>query len=108
MSCASGTIAIGEGWRLVRDGLCDVVLAGGVEAPLAPLSFGAFAIIRAMSTRNDEPERACRPFDRDRDGFVMGEGACMLVLERGTTPWPGAPASTASSPATAPPTTPTT
>jgi 3-oxoacyl-[acyl-carrier-protein] synthase II len=82
MSCASGTIAIGEAWRLVREGLADVAIAGGVEAPLAPLCFGAFAIIRAMSTRNDDPERACRPFDRDRDGFVMGEGASCLVLER--------------------------
>ncbi|MEJ2185005.1 MAG: beta-ketoacyl-ACP synthase II [Gemmatimonadota bacterium] len=81
MSCASGTIAVGEGWRLVREGRCDVVVAGGVEAPLAPLSFGAFAIIRAMSTRNDDPTHACRPFDRGRDGFVMGEAACVLVLE---------------------------
>lgn len=82
MSCASGTIALGQGWRLIRDGEADVILTGGVEAPLAPLTFGAFAIIRAMSTRNREPERACRPFDRDRDGFVMGEGAAALVLER--------------------------
>ncbi|HEX7052191.1 MAG TPA: beta-ketoacyl-ACP synthase II [Longimicrobiales bacterium] len=82
MSCASGTIAVGEAWRLIRDGHADVAIAGGVEAPLAPLSFGAFAIIRAMSTRNDEPERACRPFDRARDGFIMGEAACALVLER--------------------------
>ena len=82
MSCASGTIAIGEAFRLIRDGTSDVAVAGGVEAPLAPLSFGAFALIRAMSTRNDEPELACRPFDRDRDGFVMGEGGCTLVLER--------------------------
>ena len=81
MSCASGTIAVGEAWRLVRDGSADIALAGGVEAPLAPLSFGAFAIIRAMSTRNAEPARACRPFDAGRDGFVMGEGACVLVLE---------------------------
>lgn len=82
MSCASGAIAVGEGWRLIRDGSVDVAVVGGVEAPLAPLSFGAFAIIRAMSTRNAEPERACRPFDRSRDGFIMGEGACVLVLER--------------------------
>ncbi len=82
MSCASGAIAIGEAWRLIRDGLADAAIAGGVEAPLAPLSFGAFAIIRAMSTRNDDPGRACRPFDRARDGFIMGEGACALVLER--------------------------
>jgi len=82
MSCASGTIGIGEAWRLIRDGLADVAIAGGVEAPLATLTFGAFAIIRAMSTRNDDPEHACRPFDRQRDGFIMGEGACLLVLER--------------------------
>ncbi len=81
MSCASGTMAVGEAWRLVRDGIVDVAVAGGVEAPLAPLSFGAFSIIRAMSERNDEPEAACRPFDRDRDGFVMGEGAAVLILE---------------------------
>ena len=82
MSCASGAIAIGEAWRLIRDGLADAAVAGGVEAPLAPLSFGAFALIRAMSTRNDDPGRACRPFDRGRDGFIMGEGACALILER--------------------------
>src|SRR5690606_21534317 len=81
MSCASGTIAIGEGWRLIRDGTADIAITGGVEAPLAPLCFGAFAIIRALSTRNDAPDRACRPFDRARDGFIMGEGACVLVLE---------------------------
>jgi 3-oxoacyl-[acyl-carrier-protein] synthase II len=81
MSCASGTIAVGDAWRLIRSGEADVVLAGGVEAPLSPLSFGAFAIIRAMSTRNDEGHRACRPFDRDRDGFLMGEAACVLVIE---------------------------
>jgi 3-oxoacyl-[acyl-carrier-protein] synthase II len=82
MSCASGTIAIGEAFRLIRDGTSEVAIAGGAEAPLAPLSFGAFALIRAMSTRNHDPSRACRPFDRGRDGFVMGEGGCALVLER--------------------------
>jgi 3-oxoacyl-[acyl-carrier-protein] synthase II len=81
MSCASGAIAIGDAWRLIRENEADVVLAGGVETPLAPLCYGAFAIIRAMSTRNDDPQRASRPFDADRDGFVMGEGACVLVLE---------------------------
>ena len=81
MSCASGTIAIGEAFRQIRDGYADVMIAGGSEAPLAPLCFGAFALIRAMSTRNDEPETASRPFDKDRDGFVMGEGAAVLVLE---------------------------
>ena len=81
MSCASGTMAIGEAWRLIREDSADVALAGGIEAPLSPLSYGAFAIIRAMSSRNDDPGRACRPFDADRDGFVMGEGACTVVLE---------------------------
>ena len=81
MSCASGTMAIGEGFRQIRDGYADVMICGGVEAPLNQLCFGAFAIIRAMSTRNDDPAHASRPFDRDRDGFVMGEGAAVLVLE---------------------------
>jgi 3-oxoacyl-[acyl-carrier-protein] synthase II len=81
MSCASGSIAIGEAFRQIRDGYADVMLAGGSEAPLATLCFGAFALIRAMSTRNDDPTRASRPFDADRDGFVMGEGATVLVLE---------------------------
>ncbi|HEX2723416.1 MAG TPA: beta-ketoacyl-ACP synthase II [Gemmatimonadaceae bacterium] len=81
MSCASGTVAIGEAFRLIRDGYADVMISGGAEAPLAPLCFGAFSIIRAMSTRNEDPGSASRPFDRDRDGFVMGEGAAVLVLE---------------------------
>lgn len=80
-SCASGTIAIGNALHAIRRGDADVMLAGGAEAPLAPLCHGAFGLIRALSTRNDAPERACRPFDRDRDGFVMGEGAATLVLE---------------------------
>jgi 3-oxoacyl-[acyl-carrier-protein] synthase II len=81
MSCASGTIAVGDGFRQIRDGYADVMLSGGSEAPLAPLCYGAFTNIRAMSTRNDDPQHACRPFDKDRDGFVMGEGAAVLVLE---------------------------
>ncbi len=81
MSCASGTIAVGEAFRAVRDDLADVMLAGGAEAPLAPLTFAAFSNIRAMSTRNDDPATASRPFDAERDGFVMGEGAAVLVLE---------------------------
>ncbi len=81
MSCASGTIAIGEAYRQIRDGYADVMIAGGAEAPLSMLCFGAFALIRAMSTRNDDPGTASRPFDRDRDGFVMGEGASVLILE---------------------------
>ena len=81
MSCASGTIAVGEAFHVVRDGRADVMLAGGAEAPLAPLTFAAFSNIRAMSTRNGDPAHASRPFDAGRDGFVMGEGAAVLVLE---------------------------
>jgi 3-oxoacyl-[acyl-carrier-protein] synthase II len=81
MSCASGTVALGDALYAIRRGDADVMLAGGAEAPLAPLCFGAFALIRAMSTRNDDPATASRPFDADRDGFVMGEGAAVLVLE---------------------------
>ncbi|HLV25895.1 MAG TPA: beta-ketoacyl-ACP synthase II [Gemmatimonadales bacterium] len=92
MSCASGAMAIGEALRSIRSGDADVMLAGGAEAPLATLCFGAFALIRAMSTRNDDPQSASRPFDRDRDGFVMGEGAAVLVLEeRGRALARGAP-----------------
>jgi 3-oxoacyl-[acyl-carrier-protein] synthase II len=92
MSCASGTIAVGDGFHAVREGRADVMLAGGAEAPLSPLCFGAFAIIRAMSTRNDDPVSASRPFDVNRDGFVMGEGAAVLVLEeRGRAIARGAP-----------------
>jgi len=81
MSCASGTIAVSDGLRAIQDGRADVMLSGGAEAPLQPLCYGAFAVIRAMSTRNDDPASASRPFDRGRDGFVMGEGSAMLVLE---------------------------
>lgn len=81
MSCASGTIAVGDAVHAIRARRADVMLAGGAEAPLAPLSFGAFTLIRAMSTRNDDPATACRPFDEGRDGFVMGEGAAVLVVE---------------------------
>jgi len=81
MSCASGTIGVGDAFRLIRDDYADAMLCGGVEAPLMPLCFGAFTIIRAMSTRNDDPERSSRPFDKGRDGFVMGEGGTVLVLE---------------------------
>jgi 3-oxoacyl-[acyl-carrier-protein] synthase II len=81
MSCASGTIGVGDAFRLIRDDYADAMLCGGVEAPLMPLCFGAFTIIRAMSTRNDDPEHASRPFDKLRDGFVMGEGGAVLMLE---------------------------
>jgi 3-oxoacyl-[acyl-carrier-protein] synthase II len=81
MSCASGTIAVGDAFRTVRDNYADVMICGGAEAPLSTLCYGAFSLIRAMSTRNDDPATASRPFDRDRDGFVMGEGAAVRVLE---------------------------
>jgi 3-oxoacyl-[acyl-carrier-protein] synthase II len=80
-ACASGAEAIGYGIDMIRSGRADVVLAGGTEAAIMPLNIGAFAVMRAMSTRNDDPERASRPFDKARDGFVLGEGAGMLVLE---------------------------
>jgi 3-oxoacyl-[acyl-carrier-protein] synthase II len=80
-SCASGVVAIGEAARLVRSGHSVAMLAGGVEAPLSPLTFGSFSLVKAMSTDNHWPERASRPFDVARDGFVMGEGAAMLLLE---------------------------
>ena len=81
-SCASGAIAVGEAARLIARGETTTMLAGAVECPLSALAFGAFALIRAMSTRNDDPAGACRPFDSGRDGFVMSEGAGMLVLEQ--------------------------
>ena len=80
-ACASGAEAIGYGIDMIRLGRADVVVAGGTEAAIMPLNIGAFAVMRAMSTRNDDPERASRPFDKGRDGFVLGEGAGMLVLE---------------------------
>jgi 3-oxoacyl-[acyl-carrier-protein] synthase II len=79
--CTTGTDSVGYAFQQIRAGRLDVMLAGGTDAPIAPLAYGCFAIIRAMSTRNDEPERASRPFDRDRDGFVIGEGAGVVVLE---------------------------
>ena len=81
-SCASGAVAIGDAFRAVARGDARAALAGGVEAPLSPLAYGAFTIIRAMSTRNDDPQRASRPFDAARDGFVMAEGAGVVLLDR--------------------------
>jgi 3-oxoacyl-[acyl-carrier-protein] synthase II len=81
-SCASGAVAIGEAYRAIARGDVRAVLAGGVEAPLSPLVYGAFTVIKAMSTRNEDPAHASRPFDRGRDGFVMAEGAGVLLLER--------------------------
>ncbi len=80
-SCASGTVSVGEALRYIRDDFADVVIAGGAEAPLSPLTFGAFAIIKTMSQSTGDPAQACRPFDLARDGFVMGEGAASLVIE---------------------------
>ena len=80
-ACASGGHAVGEAYRLVRFGYQDAVIAGGAEAAVTRMGVAGFAVMRALSTRNEEPERASRPFDRGRDGFVMGEGAGILVLE---------------------------
>jgi 3-oxoacyl-[acyl-carrier-protein] synthase II len=92
-ACATGAHAIGEAWETIRREDADVMLAGGTEAAIHEAVVGGFASMKALSTRNDDPEAASRPFDRDRDGFVMGEGAAMLVLEelahaeaRGATP----------------------
>src|SRR5256714_7080488 len=79
-SCASGTVSVGEGVRYIRDNFADVVIAGGAEAPLTTITVGAFDIIKTMS-RNADPQLASRPFDKLRDGFVMGEGAASLILE---------------------------
>lgn len=81
-SCASAPVAIGNAMHYLLRGDADVMLAGGAEAPLYPLAFGAFSLIRAMSVRNDDPATASRPFDKDRDGFVMAEGAALLTLEK--------------------------
>ena len=80
-ACSSGSDAIGQGYLLIRNEEADVILAGGTEAPVGPIAIAAFSAARALSTRNDNPQQACRPFDAERDGFVMGEGAGMLVLE---------------------------
>jgi 3-oxoacyl-[acyl-carrier-protein] synthase II len=80
-ACATGTHAVGEAARLIRSGAAPVVICGGSEAGMHPLSLAAFGNMQAVSRRNDEPERASRPFDADRDGFVLGEGAGVLVLE---------------------------
>jgi 3-oxoacyl-[acyl-carrier-protein] synthase II len=80
-ACTSGAHAIGDSFRLIQLGLSDAMIAGGTEAAVSTMSVGGFCAMRALSTRNDEPERASRPFDRDRDGFVIGEGAGILVLE---------------------------
>ena len=80
-ACATGTHSIGEAWRCIRDGSADVAVTGGAEACVVPVGIAGFSVIKALSTRNDAPEEASRPFDADRDGFVLGEGAGILVLE---------------------------
>lgn len=80
-ACASSGHSIGDAMRQIRDGHCDVVLAGGAEGAVSPLCLSAFMVMKAMSTRNDDPAHASRPFDKDRDGFVLAEGAAVLVLE---------------------------
>ena len=80
-ACSSGAHAVGDAYRIIQRGEADVMITGGSEAPITPVAFAGFCSMKAMSTRNDEPTRASRPFDSERDGFVMGEGAGILVLE---------------------------
>ncbi len=80
-ACSTSAHAIGEAWKSIRLGETDAVIAGGAEAAITPLGVGGFAVMKALSTRNEDPQRASRPFDKDRDGFVQGEGAGIVVLE---------------------------
>jgi len=80
-ACAASSHAVGESFRLIREGISDAMITGGAEAVITPLALGGFCSMRALSTRNDAPEKASRPFDADRDGFIMGEGAGILILE---------------------------
>ncbi len=80
-ACASGAHAVGEGYNYIKYGRADVMVVGGTEATIAPLCFAGFCAMKALSTRNDEPQKASRPFDKERDGFVVGEGAGIMVLE---------------------------
>ncbi|MGK7929745.1 MAG: beta-ketoacyl-ACP synthase II [Spirulina sp.] len=80
-ACAAGSNAIGDAFRLVQGGYADAMICGGTEAAITPLAYAGFAAARALSTRNDDPQHACRPFDKDRDGFVMGEGSGILIIE---------------------------
>lgn len=80
-ACATGSHAIGDAFKVIQRGDADAMIAGGTESVITPMAIGGFAVMKALSTRNDEPEKASRPFDRDRDGFVMGEGAGVVILE---------------------------
>jgi len=80
-ACAAGAHAIGDSFKIIQRGAADVMIAGGSEAAITPMGLGGFASMRALSTRNDEPEKASRPFDRERDGFVVGEGSGIIILE---------------------------
>ncbi len=80
-ACASSTHAMGVSYRLIREGAADIIISGGSEAAITPLALAGFCSMKALSTRNDEPEKASRPFDKERDGFVMAEGAGVLILE---------------------------
>src|SRR5215467_14469142 len=80
-ACSASAHAIGDAFEIIRRGAADVMIAGGSEAAITPMGIGGFGALRALSTRNDEPQRASRPFDRDRDGFIVGEGAGVLILE---------------------------
>jgi 3-oxoacyl-[acyl-carrier-protein] synthase II len=80
-ACASATHAIGEAFKLVQSGISDAAITGGAEAAVTPLGMGGFNAIKALSTRNDDPKKASRPFEKDRDGFIMGEGSGLLILE---------------------------
>ncbi len=80
-ACATGTHAIGDAYQMIRDSVADTMIAGGAESVITPLAIGGFAAAKALSTRNDDPEGASRPFDKDRDGFVMGEGCGVVILE---------------------------
>ena len=80
-ACSASAHAIGDAFEIIRRGDAEAMVAGGSEAAITPMGVGGFAAMRALSTRNDEPERACRPFDRDRDGFIIGEGAGVVILE---------------------------
>ncbi len=80
-ACASGTNAIGEAFKVIQRGDAEIIISGGTEAPITELSLAGFSSMKALSTRNDEPSRASRPFDKDRDGFVMGEGAGIVIME---------------------------